>query len=96
MARLARTLSLGVAVVVMTMVPAIAHAQAHLQLIGGVTSAGEPMGNLGAGIRIESGNFHVEGGYRYVVIFTDFKSFNLNSNVVTHVNSAYAALGVKF
>lgn len=56
----------------------------------------EPMVNLGAGVRIEGGKMHVEVGYRYVAIFTDFRGFNINSNVITHVNSAYGALGVRF
>jgi hypothetical protein len=56
----------------------------------------EPLGAVGAGLRIGVGNIHVEGGYRYLMIFNDFKTLNLTTSGMTHVNSVYAALGVGF
>ena len=60
-------------------------------------SVNEPMGALGGGLRIDMGAVHVEGGYRYLVIFNDFKTLNFNgSSQMTNINSVYAALGVRF
>jgi opacity protein-like surface antigen len=57
----------------------------------------EPLAAVGAGVRIGVGNLHVEGGYRYLMFFNDFKTLNLNTNsTLAHVNSVYAALGVRF
>lgn len=56
----------------------------------------KPMAVAGAGLRIEVGRVHVEGGYRYIAIFSDFRSNFSNSRVLTNVNAFYGALGVKF
>jgi hypothetical protein len=57
----------------------------------------EPMAVAGAGLRIQGGKVHVEAAYRYVAIFSDFRSLNLSGSAEpTHVNSVYGALGVGF
>jgi hypothetical protein len=57
----------------------------------------EPLAALGAGLRVGAGAIHVEAGYRYLVIFTDFRSLNFSANsTLTHINSVYGALGVRF
>lgn len=57
----------------------------------------EPMAAVGAGLRIDGGRVHVEGGYRYLVIFSDFRTLNFSSNsVLTRVNNIYGAVGVRF
>jgi hypothetical protein len=62
-----------------------------------VESQNEPLAAIGAGLRVGTRAFHLEGGYRYLMIFTDFKTLNLsNNNLLTRVNSVYAALGVGF
>jgi hypothetical protein len=66
----------------------------------GLTSLGsrtEPMLMLGAGLRI-GGKTHVEAGYRYVVVFSDFRpdtNFG-NDKVLTYVNAVYGGIGVGF
>jgi hypothetical protein len=66
----------------------------------GLTSLGaytEPMAALGAGLRIEAGKVHVEGGYRYIEIFSDFRTLNFSANTThTRVHSVYGAVGVGF
>ncbi len=66
----------------------------------GLTSLGsrtEPLAALGAGLRVGAGAIHVEAGYRYLVIFTDFRSLNFSaSSTLTRINSVYGALGVGF
>lgn len=66
----------------------------------GLTSLGahtEPMASVGAGLRIEAGRMHVEGGYRYLVIFSDFRSLNFSADTAhTRINSVYGAVGVRF
>lgn len=66
----------------------------------GLTSLGartKPMAALGAGLRFDAGTIHVEGGYRYVAIFSDFRTISLSTGtVITHFNSVYGALGVRF
>ena len=55
------------------------------------------MAALGAGLRFDAGTIHVEGGYRYVAIFSDFRTISLSTGtVITHFNSVYGALGVRF
>ena len=39
---------------------------------------------------------HLEVGYLYVVIFSDFRGFNVNTDVLTSVNALYGAVGVGF
>ncbi len=57
----------------------------------------EPMAAVGAGLRIDAGAVHVEGGYRYVVIFSDFKTLNFSTgSLLTRFNSVYGAVGVRF
>lgn len=56
----------------------------------------KPMAVASAGLRLETGRVHVEGGYRYIAIFSDFKSNFSNTSVMTSVNAFYGALGVKF
>jgi hypothetical protein len=57
----------------------------------------EPMAAVGAGLRVGAGALHVEAGYRYLVIFNDFRTLNLSANgTMTRINSVYAALGVGF
>jgi hypothetical protein len=55
----------------------------------------EPMAVAAGGVRIGNKS-HVEVGYRYVVIFSDFRGFNRNSGVLTYVNALYGAVGVGF
>lgn len=66
----------------------------------GLTSLGsrtEPMAMVSAGIRIDPGPVHVEAGYRYVGIFSDFRTINASGdNVLIHVGAIYGALGVRF
>lgn len=64
----------------------------------GLTSFGAytvPMVAGGAGLRIDGGRVHVEGGYRYVAIISDFETLNLNT-VHVRVNQIYGAVGVGF
>jgi hypothetical protein len=44
------------------------------------------------------GAINVEGGYRYIVIFSQFTpSTNTNNDkVLTHVNTVYGALAIRF
>jgi hypothetical protein len=57
----------------------------------------EPLAAVGAGLRIGAGPVHVEGGYRYLMVFNDFKTLNLDSSgMLARVNSVYVALGVGF
>lgn len=66
----------------------------------GLTSLGaytEPMASVGAGLRIETKRMHVEGGYRYIEIFSDFKTLNVSTNAAhTRISSVYGAVGVRF
>ena len=55
----------------------------------------KPMAVASAGLRVEVGRVHVEGGYRYIAIFTDFKSNFSNSSVMTSANAYSGALRVK-
>jgi len=62
-----------------------------------VDARNEPLAAIGAGLRIGAGKIHVEGGYRYLVIFNDYKTLNLSANsMLTHMSSVYGALGVQF
>jgi len=64
----------------------------------GLTSFGartEPMAVVAAGVRIGNKS-HLELGYRYIVVFSDFRGFNLDSGVLTFANAAYGAVGVGF
>jgi hypothetical protein len=54
-----------------------------------------PMAAIGAGLRLDGGAIHVEGGYRFLVIKSDFRPVNLGE-VATRVNSVYVALGGRF
>jgi len=57
----------------------------------------EPMAAFGAGLRLDGGAIHVEGGYRYLVIFNDFRTLNFSTgSLLTRVNSVYGAVGVRF
>lgn len=56
----------------------------------------KPLAVASAGLRIEAGRVHFEAGYRYIAIFSDFKSNFSNGSVMTGVNAGYGALGVKF
>jgi hypothetical protein len=66
----------------------------------GLTSLGkrtEPMVMLGAGLRVGN-KAHLELGYRYVVVFSEFEpdtNFD-NDQVLTYVNALYAGVGVGF
>jgi hypothetical protein len=66
----------------------------------GLTSFGSytvPLATAGAGLRVEIGALHLEGGYRHVVIFSDFRPADLAvSGVLTRLNGAYGAIGVRF
>lgn len=66
----------------------------------GLTSLGaqtKPMASAGAGLRLDFGKMHVEGGYRYLAVFSDFKTLNFTaSSVTTHVHNVYGAVGVSF
>lgn len=65
----------------------------------GLTSFGsrtEPMATVGAGLRLDGRVLHVEGGYRHIVIFSDFRTLNFAGSGPTHVNSVYGAVGVRF
>ena len=58
----------------------------------------ETMGLVSAGLRFDFGPANIEGGYRYIVIFSEFQpSTNTNNDkVLTHVNTIYAALAIRF
>jgi hypothetical protein len=66
----------------------------------GLTSLGtrtDPMAMVTAGLRIDPGPVHVEGGYRYVGIFSDFRTLDLSrGDVLIHSSVVYAAIGVRF
>jgi hypothetical protein len=65
----------------------------------GLTSLGsrtEPMAVAGAGLRIGGRRAHLEAGYRYVVVFTDFRGFNARNDIVTYANVIYGAIGAGF
>jgi hypothetical protein len=66
----------------------------------GLTSLGartEPLAAVGAGLRLDGGRFHVEAGYRYIVVFTDFRSANIGAGTTqTRINNVYGAIGVGF
>ena len=67
----------------------------------GLTSLGtetRPMGMGSAGLRLDFHVAHIEAGYRWVVVFTDFhRDLNFgNDKVLTFVNAVYGALGVRF
>ena len=65
----------------------------------GLTSLGsrtEPMAVLGAGLRIGGRKGHVEAGYRYVAVFSDFRGFNVTNDVITYANAIYVAIGAGF
>jgi hypothetical protein len=56
----------------------------------------EPMATAGGGVRIDVGRGHLDVGYRYLVVFSDF---GLESGLRvgrTHVNSVYGMLGISF
>lgn len=57
----------------------------------------EPAGAVGAGLRIDGGAVHVEGGYRFLVVGSDFRPLGVGSGrVVMRVHTAYAAVGARF
>jgi hypothetical protein len=58
----------------------------------------ETMAVATAGLRLDVGAINVEGGYRYIVIFSQFTpSTNTNTDqVLTHVNAVYGALAIRF
>jgi hypothetical protein len=58
----------------------------------------ETMAVATAGLRLDVGAINVEGGYRYIVIFSQFTpSMNTNNDkVLTHVNALYGALAIRF
>jgi hypothetical protein len=58
----------------------------------------ETMAVATAGLRLDVGAINVEGGYRYIVIFSQFTpSTNTNNDqVLTHVNAVYGALAIRF
>jgi len=51
-----------------------------------------------AGLRLDFHAINVEGGYRYIVIFSQFTpSTNTSTDkVLTHVNAVYGALAIRF
>jgi hypothetical protein len=51
-----------------------------------------------AGLRLDLGALNIEGGYRYIVIFSEFTPSTNTSNdkVLTHVNAVYGALAIRF
>jgi len=51
-----------------------------------------------AGLRLDFGAINVEGGYRYIVIFSQFTpSTNTSTDkVLTHVSAVYGALAIRF
>jgi hypothetical protein len=51
-----------------------------------------------AGLRLDLGAINVEGGYRYIVIFSQFTpgTNTANDKVLTHVNAVYGALAIRF
>jgi hypothetical protein len=56
------------------------------------------MGLVSAGLRFDFGAANIEAGYRYIVIFSQFDpSTNTgNDKVLTHVNTIYGAVAVRF
>jgi hypothetical protein len=51
-----------------------------------------------AGLRLDFGAINVEGGYRYIVIFSQFtpSTNTTNDKVLTHVSAVYGALAIRF
>jgi hypothetical protein len=51
-----------------------------------------------AGLRLDLGAINVEGGYRYIVIFSQFtpSANTSNDKVLTHVSAVYGALAIRF
>jgi hypothetical protein len=57
----------------------------------------KPMAVVGAGLRLDGGAVHLEGGYRYVAVFSDFHPPDpASGRVLTHVNCVYGAIGARF
>jgi hypothetical protein len=56
------------------------------------------MAMLAAGVRLDLGRANIEGGYRYVVIFSHYRpNANFaNDSVLTYVNCLYGAVGFRF
>jgi hypothetical protein len=61
-------------------------------------SQNKTLGLVSAGLRFDFGPANFEGGYRYIVIFSQFQpSTNTSSDkVLTHVNTIYGAIAVRF
>lgn len=51
-----------------------------------------------AGLRLDLGAINLEGGYRYIVIFSQFtpSTDTNNDKVLTHVSTVYGALAIRF
>jgi len=51
-----------------------------------------------AGLRLDLGAINVEGGYRYIVIFSQFTPSTDTSHdkILTHVSAVYGALAIRF
>jgi hypothetical protein len=56
------------------------------------------MAVISAGLRLDFGVINVEGGYRYIAIFSQFTpSTNTNNDkILTNVNAVYGALAIRF
>jgi len=57
----------------------------------------KPMALATAGLRFGGGAAHVEVGYRYILVFSDFrKGLAFGDTVVIHANAIYGAVGFGF
>jgi hypothetical protein len=56
------------------------------------------MAVVSAGLRLDLGVINVEGGYRYIAIFSQFTPSTNTSNdkILTNVNAVYGALAIRF
>jgi hypothetical protein len=64
----------------------------------GLTSVSrtDPMAAAGAGVRIDLGKGHLDIGYRYLRVFSDFLPDQAFGTVNVNVHTLYGALGVRF